>query len=293
MPRSRHPRSQPLCEVFGYPVNDLSSRAHESRMGKLCPYNNIVSKCTKVSVENPLGVCSIWDTEQPIIICPVRFREGDDHLWRVVQDVAEFLLPNTNQYHLLREVPLADKAGDSVGKFDAVLVDYGSEQIVDFGALEIQAVYITGNLRDPFSHYVDDPTSRHSEAWLGPKYPGPDWLSSIKRLIRQLTVKGAIFEAWNKRMAIAVQKQFFNRLNLMNNIDPRTIEDGEMGWFVYDLVQDPHTGRFALELEQTIYTSYADAMRQFSTLEAGDIKAFETALASRLAKPPGHRQYGN
>lgn len=290
MPRAGKPRGQPLCEVFGHPVNDLSKAASSRRLGRLCPHNNRVPECTKVSVDDPLGVCSIWDNDEPIIICPIRFREGQDNRWRVVRDAAKFLLPHSRQFTLLREISLEDRLGEPVGKFDAVLVDFEHPHVRDFGALEIQAVYITGNIRNPFNHYISEPGARHSEAWTGPKYPAPDWLSSIKRLVRQLTVKGAIFKAWKKRLAIAVQKQLFERLDLVDKVSPKSIDNGEMGWFIYDLVRDSQTRQFVLQLERTVYMSYDDAMKRFSSLEAGDVKEFEAKLQTKLWDMPDRRQ---
>ncbi|MDR1183081.1 MAG: hypothetical protein LBL13_14010, partial [Bacteroidales bacterium] len=72
--------SQPLSEVFGFPIENESERALRYRRNRLCPYNNSVSSCTKNSVESPLGVCSLQHKNRPVIICPVRFRED----WRIM-----------------------------------------------------------------------------------------------------------------------------------------------------------------------------------------------------------------
>lgn len=37
----------PLAEVFGYKPTDQSSKAKLSRDDELCPFNNIVPRCTK------------------------------------------------------------------------------------------------------------------------------------------------------------------------------------------------------------------------------------------------------
>ncbi|MDR2086122.1 MAG: hypothetical protein LBP72_02995, partial [Dysgonamonadaceae bacterium] len=50
---------QPLSEIFGFPVQNQSDRAMRYLKNKLCPFNNIVSNCTKNSIELPLGVCSL------------------------------------------------------------------------------------------------------------------------------------------------------------------------------------------------------------------------------------------
>jgi len=87
-------------------------------------------------------------------------------------------------------------------------------KITDFGALEVQAVYITGNVRNPFEHYMEDPKSRKAMNWSGrPNYAGPDYLSSSrKRLAPQLIYKGGIFQRWKKKIAVALHRGFFKTL---------------------------------------------------------------------------------
>ncbi len=77
---------QPLAEVFGFPPGNLSDIAALSRKDRLCPFNNGVPNCTKVSKENPLGVCSVISGGNAVITCPVRFRED----WIIAQDAARF-----------------------------------------------------------------------------------------------------------------------------------------------------------------------------------------------------------
>ena len=81
---------QPLGEVFGFPIDNESDRAKRYRDNKLCPYNNIVSNCTKNSIEFPLGVCSLNHKDKQVIICPIRFRED----WTIISDAANFIFDN-------------------------------------------------------------------------------------------------------------------------------------------------------------------------------------------------------
>jgi len=206
--------TQPLCEDFGYQVGDFSSEAVNSRQNKLCPYNNHSPLCTKDKVLNPLGVCSIWDGGTPVIICPIRFRQN----WRVITDTKNFLLPNARNRTKVTEVGLINSDNETVGKIDIVLVEKNREVVADFGALEIQAVYISGNVRNPFQWYMEDPGTHHDSNWAGPGYPGPDWLSSIKRLEHQLIAKGRIFKSWGKRMAVAVESRFYDNFRTLQGI---------------------------------------------------------------------------
>jgi hypothetical protein len=183
----------PLAEVFGFTIDDQSERAIRYRENKLCPFNNIVSNCTKNSIEFPLGVCSLYHKKQAVIICPIRFRED----WKIVSDAASFIFENQTTWTHIGEVRLKDKFDKSAGNIDYVLVAYDKKgQVLDFGSLEVQAVYISGNLTGPFSAYLENPTPTFSwEQAL--KYPKPDYLSSSrKRLIPQIIAKGSILNQW-------------------------------------------------------------------------------------------------
>jgi len=149
--------SQPLAEVFGHLIDDQSDRADRYRSKRLCPFNNKVPNCTKDKAKNPLGVCSINYREKPVITCPIRFREE----WLITDDAATFFFKDDATWSSLTEVRLNDAHGKTAGNIDVVLVAYDDDgNVYDFGALEVQAVYISGNVRDPFAHYMEDPMGR-------------------------------------------------------------------------------------------------------------------------------------
>ncbi|MGQ4808160.1 hypothetical protein NKDENANG_01527 [Candidatus Entotheonellaceae bacterium PAL068K] len=179
----------PLAEVFGYPADNLSSPARRYRDHRLCPFNNRVPNCTKDKANDPLGVCSIHAGENLTITCPVRFRED----WIIAEHAADFFFSTQTTWTSLTEVRLNDKNGRSAGNIDMVLVAYDQlGKVTDFGSLEVQAVYISGNIRRPFEHYMQSPEQYADMAWTGESNsPRPDFLSSSrKRLVPQLMFKG-------------------------------------------------------------------------------------------------------
>ena len=192
-------RGQPLAEVFGHLTTDHTQKADRYRSRRLCPFNNKVPNCTKDKAKNPLGVCSIYHENHPVITCPIRFRED----WIITDDAASFFFKEGTTWSSLTEVRLNDLQGKSAGNIDVVLVAYDNDgKVYDFGALEIQAVYISGNVRDPFEYFMKDTRSRASMDWSKePNYPRPDYLSSSrKRLVPQLLFKGGILHSWKKRL---------------------------------------------------------------------------------------------
>lgn len=273
--------SQPLCEVFGHPFNNFSPEAVEDRVNSLCPFNNKIPKCTKDKAANPLGVCSTYVNGDPIIICPIRFREN----WRIVQDVAPFLLPGVEDYKLVTEVTMKDGDGEEVGSVDGVLVNYVDGNVVDFGALEIQAVYISGNIRNPFAYYMAQPLQAVNGVWGGDNPPRPDWLSSVKRLVRQITVKGVVLNTWGKKMGLAVQRQFYNNhLPMLRGLDTVSPEEAGLCWYLYDLAFNPAINEYNLVLVEQVYMKFADALERFSTVKAGDMQNFTSVLQDKVRK---------
>jgi hypothetical protein len=163
---------QPLAEVFGFRIDDQTDVAKRHRRDRLCPFHNRVANCTKDKVKDPLGVCTIYEGDSPTIVCPVRFLQD----WTIVSDAAEFLFPKGTRWTHLGEVRLNDKNVKSAGNIDHVLVAYDEgARIVDFGSLEVQGVYISGNLPNPFDYFMADPEHRPSFDWSQqPFYPSAD-----------------------------------------------------------------------------------------------------------------------
>ena len=222
---------QPLAEVFGFPIDNLEKEATRYRKNRLCPFGNRVPNCTKDKADDPLGVCSIFHDDQVVVTCPIRFRQG----WLIAEDAARFLFPDNAKWTTLTEVRLHDKHGKSAGNIDGVLVSYDrGGSIVDFGALEIQAVYISGNVRNPFEHYMANPSERSQMDWRGKaNYPRPDYLSSSrKRLVPQLMFKGGILNTWKKKTAIALNKGFYETLPSFEGVDR---SQADLAWLIYDL----------------------------------------------------------
>jgi len=222
---------QPLAEVFGRLTTDHSEKADRYRSHRLCPFNNKVPNCTKDKAKDPLGVCSIYHENQPVITCPIRFRED----WIITDDAASFFFQNDATWSSLTEVRLNDAQGKSAGNVDVVLVAYNDKgKIYDFGALEVQAVYISGNVREPFEYFMKDPKSRASMDWSKEaSYPHPDYLSSSrKRLAPQLLFKGGILHGWNKKIVVAMNKSFFAALPDLRKVSK---SKADIAWLIYDL----------------------------------------------------------
>lgn len=268
--------NNPLAEVFGFPITNQSERAIRYLKDKLCPFNNIVSNCTKNSLDFPLGVCSIFHKNSPVIICPVRFRED----WVIISDAASFIFGPGITWTHVGEVKVKDKHGRPIGNIDYVLVAYDDKgRVLDFGSLEVQSVYITGNLTGPFKGYLEQPDSDFT--WSNAlKYPKPDYLSSSrKRLVPQIIAKGSILQEWKKKQVVALQTAFYDTLPPLQEFKK---EESDFALFLYDLVLDPSTQIMSLKLQRIIYTQFIIALQQLATFEAGPIKDFTELIQRKL-----------
>lgn len=281
----------PLAEVFGFITDDHSAKAQRYRSHRLCPFNNKVPNCTKDKAKNPLGVCSILQNEKPVITCPVRFREE----WLITDDAASFFFGDNVRWSSLTEVRLNDANGKSAGNIDVVLVAYDEQgNVTDFGALEVQAVYISGNVRDPFEHYMKDPDANFAMDWTEkPNYPRPDFLSSSrKRLAPQLLFKGGILHSWRKKMAVAINKSFFDTLPPLKTVSK---EQAEIAWFIYDLqpIKDGENERYRLRKIDVVYTGFQEALLSITTAVPGKIEDFvkllQEKLDEQLETPPNNK----
>ncbi len=245
----------PLAEVFGFPITAQSPEAIRYRKKRLCPFNNKVPNCTKDKVKDPLGVCSVLEGKEIAITCPIRFRQD----WIIADDAAEFFFRPEAKWTALTEVRLNDCDGNSAGNIDIVLVAYDDAgKVYDFGALEVQAVYISGNVRNPFEFYMQKPAERGNMNWAEEEnYPRPDYLSSSrKRLAPQLIYKGGILNAWKKKTAVALNRGFFNRLPKLPVVSK---EEAEIAWMVYDILPASDSeGRPQLYRSDVVYTRYLD-----------------------------------
>jgi Restriction endonuclease NotI len=275
---------QPLAEVFGHLTTDHTGTANRYRSHRLCRFNNKVPNCTKDKAADPLGVCSIYHENHPVITCPIRFRED----WIITDDAADFFFDEGTTWSSLTEVRLNESDGKSAGNIDVVLVAYDERgKVYDFGALEVQAVYISGNVCDPFAYYMEQPSERGAMDWsTRPNYPRPDYLSSSrKRLAPQLVFKGGILHNWEKKIAVAMDKNFFATLPSLKRV-PKAQAD--IAWFIYDLELGTDKGteprKYSLKKVDEVFTEFEVALRSITTPSPGRVEDFIRLLQGKLDK---------
>lgn len=178
---------------------------------------------------------------------------------------------------------MKDAGGGSAGNIDIVLCAYDEAgKVYDFGALEVQAVYISGNVRNPFETYMENPQSRCTMDWTQEEnYPHPDYLSSLrKRLAPQLIFKDGILNAWNKKSAVALNKGFFETLPKLHEVSK---EQADIAWLIYDL-KPPVKASDSPQLfrEKTVYTKRPASPGEIEQNPGEPIRQFMRRLEAEL-----------
>lgn len=202
-----------ISEIFGHGIEDQSDQAWDHRLTKRCPFRD--TPCTKSSKSNPIGICSLASGDEAAALCPVRFLEQD----RIFTDAAKIAFGENTEFGVFPEVRIlkipgaAKNGGDrKIGKVDFLLGKIQDQKVVDFCAVEVQAVYFSGTtIRPPLNYYL---RNRRLDPEISERRP--DFRSSAqKRLIPQLQLKVPVFRRWGKEFLWLWIRSFLVRyLNL-------------------------------------------------------------------------------
>ena len=136
---------------------------------------------------------------------------------------------------IAREVAFMHGTGTDkpAGKIDLVVARAVGGDLNWYG-LEIQAVYFSGTgMGSEFERLKTDDRNP-------PPFPNairrPDWRSSsAKRLMPQLQVKVPTLRRWGSKMAVAVDRPFFDAVGGVSSDYSRDLSDGDVIWLVPEL----------------------------------------------------------
>ncbi|MCY4584028.1 MAG: NotI family restriction endonuclease [Chloroflexi bacterium] len=252
-----------------------------------CPFRMGGGSCTKTG-----GVCSFRsyedhdgvavpasDAESGLrVLCPRRFEEN----MMIFQWVGEVVL-GTATPAIATEVGFlkAEDGNTHVGRIDMVLANQESGiGALNWCALEIQAVYFSGrSMSEEFRNI------RNYEGEQ-PPFPGqirrPDYRSSgPKRLMPQLQIKVPTLRRWGKKMAVVVDKHFYDSLGRMEEVGD--LSSGDIAWFTVDFVEEDHPGRrFKLVRDKVHVTTLERATEGLAEGPPVTLTEFEEGIRSKL-----------
>jgi hypothetical protein len=262
-----------IGEVFGH--DTAVPRPTQWQNSRNCPFRG--TKCTKGNKSSPLGICSFTNGQVSTVVCPVRFLERG----LMFRDAARIAFGQGVECVAAPEVRVLEvqRGGHSkkIGKVDFLLVKIEDNLAVDFAALEVQAVYISGDsIRPAFKKYLE--TQELAES--GKRRP--DFRSSAhKRLIPQLALKVPIFRRWGKRFFVAVDSTFFNELPPMR---AESAGNSEVTWLVYDFKRQSDGGyeMQSPDVKHTLWEDVEHAFREGRAPEKQELLEQLTKAARKL-----------
>ncbi len=203
----------------------------------VCPFQKNDTPCRKKG-----GVCSIqrygegedgrigFRQGNPVIVCPHRFKAGD----LVTHWLAEIVGLDEETARIAYEVPFMHSTvtDKPAGRIDLVLAN-DDDRLIWYG-LEVQAVYFSGKgMTSEFGRLRTDDKPL-------PPFPDairrPDWRSSsAKRLMPQLQVKVPTLRRWGTKLAVAVDRQFYEAIGGASKNPVRDLDEGEVIWLVPEI----------------------------------------------------------
>ena len=213
--------------------------------------------------------------------CPYRFHEDDE----VFRWVGEVILDDANP-KMLGEVGFLEayatmdaEAGDDVGRIDMVLMKSNNPPgfPLEWCAVEIQAVYFSGSsMKSEFNTYADETLT-----WLA--YPAgrrrPDYRSSgPKRLMPQLQIKVPTLRRWGKKMAVVVDRAFFDSMGEMTAVND--ISNADIAWFVIRF-EESNTGRARLVRDKVVFTTLERSVEGLTGGQPVSLKTFESRIVRK------------
>lgn len=245
-----------------------------------CPFQHRRS-CSKKG-----GVCSLQRVQwvapdrmgSPVglrvVTCPHRFDEAGV----VVRWLAEIVGFDPAATQIAREVPFMQAAANperAAGRIDLVLAQTEGDRL-DWYGLEIQAVYFSGSGMD--SEFVRLSQDVQSQPPFPDQVRRPDWRSSsAKRLMPQLQVKVPTLRRWGRKLAVAVDRAFFDALGGPSANPVHDLDEGEVLWLVPTIDADGRLTRGHWEM-----LSLDESSRKLLAAETVRRIDFEQALQSRL-----------
>ena len=206
-----------------------------NRRERPCPYRS--GACNKTG-----GVCSMRPYDETetqgriaavagatVVMCPSRFEQG-----RLLIDWLAEIVGLGDEASLAREVPfMVGSTGKPAGKIDLVVAT--EQPRLHWCGLEMQAVYFSGpGMDDEFVRLVRDEGAE-------PLYPSavrrPDWRSSsAKRLAPQLQVKVPTLRRWGSKIAVAVDRPFFDSIGGPSADCEHDLDAGDVIWLVPEVI---------------------------------------------------------
>lgn len=224
------------------------------------------------------------------VTCPLRFHERLE----IFKWVGETILGDENPI-LVGEVgflqpwtTIDTDGGGDVGRIDMVLVRNRTLQNdpIVWCALEIQAVYFSGDaMSGEFNAYSNE---RVDTIIFPAGKRRPDYRSSApKRLMPQLQIKVPTLRRWGKKMAVVVDRAFFDSLGPMETITD--ISNADIAWFIVRFEEPDNCKQATLIRDKVRFTTLERSVEGLTGGRPVSLAEFENRIAEQLTPSKAHK----
>jgi len=217
------------------------------------------------------------DRKDLVTLCPNRFWQNN----RIFREIGKTIL-GTESPTLIKEVNFLQRVDakgevqkEYVGKIDLILTKLDRKKnIINWCGLEIQAVYFSGaSMSNEFKAIRENPNN----VLFPVKNRRPDYRSSgPKRLMPQLETKIPTLRRWGKKMAVVIDKSFFESIAPMKNVD--SISNADIVWIIVNYDQTSND----LYIFKTVYTTLESSVEGLTAGSPISKENFEKELREYL-----------
>jgi len=259
----------------------------------ICPFLSSLkpnSRCNKLG-----GVCSLRrfykgeggagvpiSDDKIVTVCPSRFLQGIGGKKSLFLWIAEVML-EVSQAIVVKEAPFlrsaltrepskeeigSESVGPKAGRIDWIVSCLPDEISSDLAwcAVETQALYFSGDkMKLEFDAYSENPFSVLFP--IGRRRP--DYRSSgPKRLAPQLDVKVPVLRNWGKKVAVVIDRYFYENMGELSDAYPRAkndkerLDNSDIVWFVVG-----YDNEFKLEADRVVYTTLESSRQALNATE--------------------------
>lgn len=274
----------------------LQRQRKKDRQSQPCPprfAENPNAICTKAG-----GVCSLrayklsdnevtipgGDLGKLVTTCPYRFNEGKiifHWVGTTILDCPDSTIVNQVGFLEKDKEIMGERQGrDDVGRIDMVLVNPNND-VLSWCALEIQAVYFSGaSMEKDF----DNIFINSKDSLLFPiGHRRPDFRSSgPKRLMPQLQIKVPTLRRWGKKMAVVIDRSFYDSIGDMGKI--KDLSNSDIAWFVVRYKEEEENKKAILEPDFVIYTTLERTVEGLTGGIPVSLYEFEKRIKIKLIK---------
>lgn len=240
-----------IAEVLGKSAADPFNPVAE---GFRCPYIRATCSKRSTSLSEPYPVCSIFNQDRQICVCPKRFQQVN-----FLKDVVHHCWPGERPTSIkaVREVKMK-----GFGNVDFVVAEVQENgEVGQFLSVELQAIDITGTVMDAYRAWRTGTDLESKKSY------GLNWGNVYKRYITQLIRKGYFHHHWGTKIVAVMQDAVYEYIRdwadfmRSSNVKDKNIN---IVFMTYKFEEDPNSPgsqRFVLsEVEGTSHANLQQAV---------------------------------